>query len=106
MINEENRPNPYPKPYKPNSLECWLVLLGGVLGAFFIRGNAPEQIGLNVVLLISAIIIAVVRFNKWTNSTNRELLGAEPYFMLIVNVLLLIVMLMLLVKSILAESQT
>jgi hypothetical protein len=82
------------------------VLLGGVLGMFFVRGSSPEQIGLNVVLLLLAIIIAAVRFNKWVNSANRELLGAESYVMLIVNGALLIMMLILLVKSIIEEGQT
>jgi hypothetical protein len=104
VASEEKKLILYPKPYKPNSVEFWLLLLGGVWGPLMYRQSGPEQIGLNVVLLLAAGLIALFRYKKWKISPNREALGVEPYVMLAANIVFIVMALGLLVKSLIAEN--
>lgn len=104
MTSEEKEQYLSLKPYKPNSVEFWLLLCGGVLGPIMSRNSGPEQIGLDVVLLLLAIVVALFRYRKWKISPNREPLGIEPYVMLVFNIVMTAIMLALLYKSLIAEG--
>ncbi len=100
----EHGPERAPAPYRTNSVESYLILFGGVLGPLMYGYKSPEQVGLNVILLVAAAVVALVRYRRWKASSNREPLGVGAGLEFVVNLVLLVINLALFLKALAAEG--